>query len=191
MNNKIIKTDIVIIGAGPSGCMAASILIDSGRKVLLIDKSDFPRHKPCAGGLTPKTVENLPFEITDLEQHSSEKMLFKFTNGKTVDLNNQLGACKMVVREDFDNYFFNYVRKKGVDFLKGKIKKVQDSAEVVNIEIDDKKIQCNYLIGADGANSTVRKLTTDLKFNNPVFAFEGLVNKKYCQIGRASCRERV
>ncbi len=180
MNNKPIKTDIAIIGAGPSGCMAASILRDSGREVLLIDKSDFPRHKPCAGGLTPKTVENLPFELTALEQHTSKKMLFKFTNGKTVDLNNHLGACKMVIREDFDNYFFRYVRNKGARFLKGKIKKIRDSNDLVRIETDNKNIECNYLIGADGANSTVRRLTTNLKFNNPVFAFEGLVNKKYC-----------
>ena len=52
MNKEIIKTDIAIIGAGPSGCMAASILRDSGKEVLLIDKSDFPRHKPCAGLVT-------------------------------------------------------------------------------------------------------------------------------------------
>ena len=180
MNNELIKTDIAIIGAGPSGCMAASILRDAGRKVLLVDKSDFPRHKPCAGGLTPKTVETLPFDLATLEQHSSEKMLFKFTNGKTVDLNNQLGACKMVIREDFDNFFFKFVRNKGADFLKGKIKKITDSNSMVNVYTDNKNIECNYLIGADGANSVVRRLTTNLKFNNPVFAFEGLVNKKYC-----------
>ena len=33
--NMNIETDIVIIGAGPSGCMAASILRDAGRSVLL------------------------------------------------------------------------------------------------------------------------------------------------------------
>jgi len=86
----------------------------------------------------------------------------------------------MVIREDFDNFFFNFVRNKGADFIKGKIKKIKDSNETVMIETDDKNIKCNYLIGADGANSTVRRLTTNLKFNNPVFAFEGLVDKRYC-----------
>ena len=109
MNKEIKQTDIVIVGAGPSGCMAANILVDSGRSVILLDKNDFPRHKPCAGGLTPKTVEELPFDITNLKQHDSETMLFKFTNGKTVDLNNESGACKMVIREEFDEFFFNYV----------------------------------------------------------------------------------
>tara|TARA_Y100000389_G_C17439538_1_gene507704 strand:- start:86 stop:1195 length:1110 start_codon:yes stop_codon:yes gene_type:complete len=181
MNTKHIKTDIVIVGAGPSGCMAASTLRDSGKDVLLIDKSEFPRHKPCAGGLTPKTVALLPFELANLKQHDSQKMLFKFTNGKTVDLNNDLGACKMVVREEFDNYFYEYVKDKGAKFLLGKINNIAEGKDSIEVETDDKKIQCNFLIGADGANSSVRRLITNLKFKNPVFAFEGLVNKKYCK----------
>ena len=178
MNKEIKQTDILIVGAGPSGCMAASILRDSGRSVILLDRHDFPRHKPCAGGLTQKTVKELPFEITDLKQHDSEKMLFKFTNGKTVDLNHQLGACKMVVREEFDDLFFNYVTNKGAEFVRGRVIKINENNDEVYVETSEYKIKCNFLIGADGANSTVRRLTTDLKFNNPVFAFEGLVDRK-------------
>ena len=175
-----INTDIAIVGAGPSGCMAANILLDAGMKVLLIDKSKFPRHKSCAGGLTPKTLSELPFDVGHLSQHNSKKMLFQFTNGKTVDLNNELGACKMVVREDFDNYFFSYVKQKGVDFLNSKVVDIYEDKDEITIKTDCSIIKSKYLIGADGANSTTRRLITDLKFDNPVFAFEGLVDKKNC-----------
>ena len=43
--NMDIKTDIVIIGAGPAGSMAANVLLDAGKSVVIIDKSNFPRHK--------------------------------------------------------------------------------------------------------------------------------------------------
>ena len=33
MDKAVKETDILIVGAGPSGCMAASILRDSGREV--------------------------------------------------------------------------------------------------------------------------------------------------------------
>ena len=105
-------------------------------------------------------------------------MLFKFTNGKTVDLNNELGACKMVVREDFDNYFFNYVKQKGANFLNSKVVDIYEDKDEIIIKTDHSIIKSKYLIGADGANSTTRRLITDLKFENPVFAFEGLVDKK-------------
>ena len=173
-----IETDIVIIGAGPSGCMAASILRDAGKRVLLVDKNTFPRHKSCAGGLTPKTIAELPFDVNSLSQHNSEKMLFTFTNGKTVDLNNELGACKMVIREEFDNYFFNYVLQKGVEFIHTKVQKIFEDGEGVLVDTAVGTIKSKFLIGADGANSTTRRLITKLKYKNPVFAFEGLVKKE-------------
>ena len=173
-----INTDIVIIGAGPSGCMAASILRDANKRVILIDKSTFPRHKSCAGGLTPKTIAELPFDINPLSQHNSEKMLFKFTNGKTVDLNNELGACKMVIREEFDNYFFDFVRQKGADFIHSRVENITEVPEGVIVQTTEGEIRCKFLIGADGANSTTRRLITKLKYKNPVFAFEGLVKKE-------------
>jgi len=181
MSINTIKADILIVGAGPSGCMVANTLREAGKDVLIIDKHTFPRHKPCAGGLTPKTVNLLPFDIKPLKQHDSEKMLFKFTNGKTVDLNHATGACKMVVREEFDNYFFNFVKKKGVRFINDKIMSIQESNKNILVKTNGDDIQCNLLIGADGANSTVRRLSSNLKFKNPVFAFEGLVDKKICK----------
>ena len=181
MSIDTIKTDILIVGAGPSGCMLANTLIEAGKDVLLIDKHNFPRHKPCAGGLTPKTVNLLPFNINHLKQHDSEKMLFKFTNGKTVDLNHIEGACKMVVREDFDNYFFDYVTSKGAKYLNNKIISVDDLHNKINVKTNKQDINCNFLIGADGANSTVRRLTSNLNFKNPVFAFEGLIDKEACK----------
>jgi geranylgeranyl reductase family protein len=45
--------DVIIIGAGPSGCSVAYNLYKQGvRNFLLVDKSVFPRDKICAGGLT-------------------------------------------------------------------------------------------------------------------------------------------
>ena len=180
--NMDIKTDIIIIGAGPAGCMAAGILRDAGREVLLIDKKNNPRPTSCAGGLTPKTIAELTFDIDNLSEHNSEKMLFKFTNGKTVDLNNELGACKMVVREEFDNHFLNHVLKKGAKFLHSKVEDIIENEHGITVKTSDKVISGNFLIGADGANSTTRRLITKLKFDNPVFAFEGIVNRKYCDI---------
>ena len=58
--------DAIIVGGGPSGCSCAHELIKSGKTVLMIDKSTFPRHKPCAGGITIKALKHLPFNIDHL-----------------------------------------------------------------------------------------------------------------------------
>ena len=51
--------DAIVVGAGPAGCAAAYDLAAAGQSVLLVDKSDFPRAKACAGGLTIKAVKAL------------------------------------------------------------------------------------------------------------------------------------
>ena len=39
--------DAVVIGAGPAGTLAARGIARSGRSVLIVDRSSFPRHKVC------------------------------------------------------------------------------------------------------------------------------------------------
>ena len=40
-----LEHDVVIIGAGPAGSSAATVLAESGRRVLVIEKESFPRYK--------------------------------------------------------------------------------------------------------------------------------------------------
>ena len=43
MNMNEIQVDVLIIGAGPSGCIAASYLHNQGKQVKVVEKSKFPR----------------------------------------------------------------------------------------------------------------------------------------------------
>ena len=40
----MISCDVVIVGAGPSGSSAAAVLAEKGHKVILIERSRFPRY---------------------------------------------------------------------------------------------------------------------------------------------------
>ena len=51
--------DVIIVGAGPGGSAAAIHLARGGAKVLLLEKSTFPREKVCGDGLTPRAVKEL------------------------------------------------------------------------------------------------------------------------------------
>ncbi len=51
--------DVVIIGAGPAGSMAAIQLRKHGVSVLLADKSEHPRYKVCGCCLNGEAVELL------------------------------------------------------------------------------------------------------------------------------------
>jgi flavin-dependent dehydrogenase len=48
--------DVVIVGAGPSGSVAAAVLARAGARVRLIDRATFPRDKLCGDTLNPGTL---------------------------------------------------------------------------------------------------------------------------------------
>jgi len=172
------KYDAIIVGAGPAGCSCAHELLKENKRILIIDKANFPRHKPCAGGITIKALKELPINIDHLIQHSSQKMVFRFDNKRKIELQNNTGSCVMVIREEFDNYYFNETIKMGAEFKKiKKIISIESLKDKVLINFDGEEYESSYLIGADGVNSTVRKLSSKLKFKNPVFAYEGLIDK--------------
>jgi len=53
------RWDAVIVGAGPAGAATACHLAGAGARVLVIDRTRFPRHKPCSEYLSPETTRLL------------------------------------------------------------------------------------------------------------------------------------
>lgn len=51
--------DAVVVGAGPAGASAATVLADRGRSVLLLEKDVFPRHKVCGEFLSADALPSL------------------------------------------------------------------------------------------------------------------------------------
>ena len=49
--------DIIVVGAGATGCTAAKTLSENGYKVLLVEKFKMPRYKSCSGRLIKKSVD--------------------------------------------------------------------------------------------------------------------------------------
>src|SRR5437899_3443524 len=51
--------DVVIVGAGPSGAVAATVLARAGARVRLLDRATFPRDKLCGDTVNPGTLARL------------------------------------------------------------------------------------------------------------------------------------
>ena len=65
--------DVVVVGAGPAGSIAALVLARSGARVALADKSSFPRDKACGDLVGPRGVQvlaDLGLRVPDAGQGS-------------------------------------------------------------------------------------------------------------------------
>jgi geranylgeranyl reductase family protein len=155
------KYDVTIVGAGPAGSTAANYISEKGFKVALIDKSKFPRDKPCGGGLPQHVLKRFKSLISEdmIESHSYGGTTYSASLKYEIKYKGDEPFTTMVLRKKFD---FDLVKKaidKGTDFIDDK--KVKDikifSDKASALLADDTKIDSDIIIGADGIWSTVAK----------------------------------
>jgi len=153
------KTDVVVVGAGPSGSTAAKTLAEQGLNVLLVDKAKFPRDKPCGGGLPLRVLKRFPYikDINAIESYSYGGYLYSQSLRYKVEIHKQEPIIAMVLRKEFDNALVKLAVDSGARFQDGKsvkdLKITPDKAQVTLNNGDH--IDTELVIGADGFLSTV------------------------------------
>src|SRR5690606_1407455 len=130
--------DVLIIGAGPSGCVAAAYLNNQGCKIKVVEKSVFPRFV-IGESLLPRCMDHFE-EVGLLECLKEAKFELKpgarFLKGDIVcnfDFSNKHSEgwdwTSQVPRADFDYILAKEIIKKGVD--------VSFEHEVVDVNINE------------------------------------------------------
>jgi menaquinone-9 beta-reductase len=59
------RVDVLVVGGGPAGSSVAHGLRESGLRVRVMDRAEFPRDKTCAGWVTPPVFRALGLEPKD------------------------------------------------------------------------------------------------------------------------------
>jgi len=155
------KHEVVIVGAGPGGLKAAQTLAKHGKKDVLVLEAlpeDQMGDKICHGMMFPDNMAilNIPQELTDTPLNGFE-VYWADKSHTTVTVNPPL--CYMWLRRDFGKWLIEETRKLGVEIRPGsRVVKVNKDENCVELE-NGEKIGYNYLIGADGAKSAVRRYT--------------------------------
>jgi menaquinone-9 beta-reductase len=59
------RCDVLVVGGGPAGSSCAWSLARAGLDVRVLDRSQFPRDKTCAGWITPAVLDLLALDVAD------------------------------------------------------------------------------------------------------------------------------
>jgi geranylgeranyl reductase family protein len=171
--SKIFEYDVVVIGGGPAGSTAGRLLKNFGFKVLIIDKSKFPRQKLCAGCISDKTIKLLErvFGVTINDLKRENVINFEsehyeiFYKDRLISKRNMNIPFYFVERCTYDNFLLNNSRDAGAEVIDGEGVVSFDIAENLIKTSTGRELKARFIIGADGINSTMRRYFPDNRFN--------------------------
>ncbi|MEP6852649.1 MAG: NAD(P)/FAD-dependent oxidoreductase [bacterium] len=154
--------DVVVVGAGPAGCAAAAAASrwsDSSR-VLVVDRADFPRDKPCGDGIAAEALDALSDVGFDTDAIVAgyppiPRLALRAPGGATVD-RAMAQSVRVIPRAVFDARLVEDVRRRGITVRRHTVRTIEHRTDRVVL---DGQVSAGVVIGADGAESVVRRTT--------------------------------
>jgi len=154
------ETEILIVGAGPSGAAAAVQLGQLGIKdVLLVDRDRFPREKTCGSGLSPAALhvaEALGIG-PELRKRANPVLTVRLVTPGGEELRIPANSAAVVLhRKEFDSLLVERAKSLGVRFRDGfrVTEAIEENGRVVGVRgVDGSEIRARRTLFADGAHS--------------------------------------
>jgi geranylgeranyl reductase family protein len=157
------RFDALVVGAGPAGSIAATVLSKAGAQVALVDKARFPRDKACGDLIGPRALQVLAdLDITEPPGRDVGDMLVVGPSGRRVRLpcfdgRSYPGRARAVTREVFDEGLRNGALDAGAVPFEGRADQPLGAGEAIEgfTIAGGHEIRADFVIGADGATSRV------------------------------------
>lgn len=167
--------EVIVVGAGPGGAIAATALAQQGRDVLLIDRRDFPRDKTCGDAISLGCIQIMnQLGMGDKVRGAVERGEFYRLDGMRL-----VGPSGHVLKADFKRgpngeesfvapriYYDAVIQQHAVDsgahFLQAEVKEpIIENGYVVGVTAqaggETKAYRSRIVVGADGVTSAIMR----------------------------------
>jgi geranylgeranyl reductase family protein len=156
--------DAAVVGGGPAGAWAAYTLARRGARVTIFDPSH-PREKPCGGGVTGRALALVAHAIDGTRFPQRVIRSARFVDSRSggtavvplaagVESDSPLVVASRLL---FDAALLDGARRAGASVTCSRVTNVTVDADGVRVDTDGGTHRAGMVIGADGANSLVRR----------------------------------
>ena len=155
-------SSILVVGAGPAGATAARTLARAGVTVRLLDRSNFPRNKPCGGGISLRVLKRFPYlerELGRIATHRVARLHLEGPSGASTVIDAGEPAALMIRRVEFDELLVSLAVQAGAELIAG-AEIVQASSTDAGVDVvarDGRHFKAPIVIAADGVHSVVAR----------------------------------
>ncbi len=189
------KYDAVVVGGGPAGSTCARVLAQKGARVLLLERRRFPRPKLCGGCLSERISPYLPEGWRRLVLNEIRGAILG-CGEEFVERDAGRRVANIVDRGEFDLFLLEEARRAGAEVREGIEFTGFEGEGPLRVLTTDGQIRTDFLVGADGFYSRVRKALgysrgrffrsvefwTDLPLKGKVLIEIGVVRRGYLWI---------
>jgi len=165
------KYDAIIIGAGPAGCKTAEIISGKGYDILVVEEHATIGKPVQCTGLVSKKIGKIPKKIILNKIKNA-----KFCSGKSCFEIKAKEDAYVIDRAGFDRFNAAKARSAGVEFrLKTRFSSLKNDI----VFAGGRKYKTKILVGADGPNSSVAKVSGIKLSENIVAGMQARVNGNF------------